>query len=67
MFYVHRAERADGLVDALGAMAAGRKVVFVDVREADEFMEGHIPGAINVPLRDAGPHCEIGWSVRTSW
>ena len=24
--------------------------VLMDVREADEFREGHIPGAINVPL-----------------
>lgn len=42
--------------DVLSAMAAGRRVVFVDVRESDEFAEGHIPGALNIPLRDAGPH-----------
>ena len=42
--------------DVLSAMAAGRRVVFVDVREADEFAEGHIPGALNIPLREAGPH-----------
>jgi rhodanese-related sulfurtransferase len=44
------------IADVLGAMAAGRRVVFVDVRERDEFAEGHIPGALNVALRDAGAH-----------
>ena len=43
------------LVDVLSAQAAGRKVVFVDVREADEFAESHIPGALNIPIRDVGP------------
>lgn len=33
-------------------MQAGDKVVFVDVREPQEFAEGHIPGAINIPQRD---------------
>ncbi len=27
----------------------------VDVREADEFASGHIPGAVNVPLSDFQP------------
>ena len=26
--------------------------VLLDVREADEFQSGHIPGAVNVPLSD---------------
>ena len=26
--------------------------VLVDVREVDEFAEGHIPGAVNIPLTD---------------
>lgn len=29
--------------------AKGEKVVIVDVRSADEFSEGHVEGAINVP------------------
>lgn len=33
---------------------AGDKVIFVDTRESDEFEEGHIPGAINLKLRDIG-------------
>lgn len=28
------------------------KAVFVDVRDANEFATGHIPGAINIPLED---------------
>lgn len=35
---------------ALSAMARGELVVFVDVREPEEFAEGHIPGAINLTL-----------------
>lgn len=27
-------------------------VQVVDVREADEYAEGHVPGAINIPLSD---------------
>lgn len=38
----------------LAEMKRGKSVVFVDVREADEFQEAHIPGAINVTLRDLG-------------
>ncbi len=38
----------------LGFLGAGDKVVFIDTREADEYEEGHIPGAINIKLRDIG-------------
>jgi len=31
-------------------MAEGQEVLLIDVREPSEFAEGHIPGAINVPL-----------------
>jgi rhodanese-related sulfurtransferase len=43
------------IVDLLSAAAAGRKVIYVDVREADEFAEGHVPGALNIPIRDVSP------------
>lgn len=36
----------------LEAIDAGKKVVFVDTRETDEYEAGHIPGAINLKLRD---------------
>lgn len=32
----------------------GKKVVFVDVREPQEFKEKHIPGALSIPVRDTG-------------
>jgi len=36
----------------LNFIGAGDKVVFIDTRETDEFEEGHIPGALNIKLRD---------------
>lgn len=36
----------------LSEMRRGKSVVFVDVREASEFREAHIPGALNITLRD---------------
>lgn len=41
--------------DALSAMVGSGKAIVVDVREADEFAAGHIPGAVNVPLSDFSP------------
>ncbi len=38
--------------EVLNMIAAGKKVVFVDAREAEEFDDVHIPGAINLQLRD---------------
>lgn len=34
----------------LDALLRDEKVMVVDVREADEYAAGHIPGAINMPL-----------------
>ena len=34
----------------LSAMVDAGEVLVVDVREADEFADGHIPGAVNLPL-----------------
>jgi rhodanese-related sulfurtransferase len=39
------------IADILAQIAEDERVVFVDVREAAEFEEGHIPNALNVPLR----------------
>lgn len=36
----------------LTAIHLEKKIVLVDAREASEFDEEHIPGAINIPLRD---------------
>jgi rhodanese-related sulfurtransferase len=39
----------------LDHIAADRKVVFVDVREPAEYDEFHIPGAVNIALRELDP------------
>lgn len=36
--------------EAVAACRAAPDAVLLDVREADEFMSGHIPGAVNAPL-----------------
>lgn len=41
----------EALADVLDtATAEGRAVRLVDVREPDEYGEGHVPGAVSVPL-----------------
>jgi len=40
---------------ALKAIILADAVLVVDVREADEFAAGHIPGAVNVPLSTFDP------------
>ena len=40
---------------ALDAMIKADSATVVDVREADEFAAGHIPGAINMPLSTFRP------------
>lgn len=38
--------------DLADAIAAGEDMLIVDVRTADEYVEGHIEGAINIPLNE---------------
>jgi len=33
-------------------LAAGKKVLILDVRSPQEYSEGHVPGAINIPSED---------------
>ena len=46
MFFFNRTN----INDAVEEWRAMADAVLIDVREADEFRAGHIPGAINVPL-----------------
>lgn len=39
----------------LHALLQAGKALVVDVREADEFADGHIPGAVNLPLSTFQP------------
>ena len=39
-------------VNDLAAEVAAKTINLIDVREADEFASGHLPGAINLPLSD---------------
>ncbi len=39
-----------GWADLLAARSSGRPEVVLDVRRAEEFDEGHIPGAVHIPL-----------------
>lgn len=40
--------------DELEEVRATEGAVIVDVRAADEYAAGHIPGAVNIPLDDIG-------------
>lgn len=44
--------REVALETVLHAMREGDEVVFVDVREPEEYAETRIPGAINIPIRE---------------
>lgn len=50
MFFFHRININDAVEECKNTPGA----VLLDVREADEFRSGHIPGAVNVPLSAVG-------------
>ncbi|WKY48257.1 rhodanese-like domain-containing protein [Eubacteriaceae bacterium ES3] len=39
-----------GQDEAKKRLDSGEKIVLVDVREENEYVQGHIPGSINIPL-----------------
>ncbi len=45
-----RSNRRDISPQELASMLAAGEAVVVDVREPEEFVAGHIPGAVNLPL-----------------
>lgn len=48
---LHEREKLEGLtVEALLRRLSEEAVVLLDVRPSDEFTDGHLPGAINIPL-----------------
>ena len=42
------------MLEAVKMMETEKNYIILDVRRADEFAEGHIPGAINVPNEEIG-------------
>lgn len=50
VFGFARTEHPEVTAQELEAMLRRGEALVVDVREADEFASGHIPGAINLPL-----------------
>ena len=55
MFGFGQARHNEVNPDQLAAMLHSGTALVVDVREADEFAAGHIPGALNMPLSDFRP------------
>ena len=55
MFGFGQARHNEVSPDKLAAMLHSGTALVVDVREADEFAAGHIPGALNMPLSDFRP------------
>lgn len=45
-------------VAKIQAKVAEGKTLFIDVREPLEYLGGHIPGAINLPLRELAQHLD---------
>jgi rhodanese-related sulfurtransferase len=58
LFFTYFTAAAEGLkeIDGKtleGMMADGKPIRIVDVRESDEFADGHIKGAVNIPYKPA--------------
>jgi len=48
----YRSQMASEVLQRMGK----EKLHIVDVREMDEWIDGHIPGAVHVPLSEFGDH-----------
>lgn len=50
---IHQRDRLDGVsIEELRSMLDSGGVVLLDVRPPEEFAQGHLPGAINIPAED---------------
>jgi len=50
---IHQRDRLDGVsIEELLGMLDSGGVVLLDVRPSEEFAQGHLPGAINIPTED---------------
>lgn len=55
VFGFGRKAHSEVTAQQLAALLQAEEATVVDVREADEFAAGHIPGAINLPLSQFEP------------
>lgn len=55
VFGLNKPEHSELTAQELDAMLRRDAAVVVDVREVEEFVAGHIPGAINMPLSTFQP------------
>ncbi|WP_374409715.1 rhodanese-like domain-containing protein [Novosphingobium colocasiae] len=55
MFGFGKAKHKEISAHELADLLSAGKAVVVDVREANEFADGHIPGAVNMPLSSFQP------------
>ncbi len=55
IFGFGKAKHPELTAQELAAMLRAGDALVVDVREADEFAAGHIPGAVNMPLSTFQP------------
>lgn len=55
VFGFGKAKHSEVTAEELDVMLRSDAAVVVDVREAEEFSAGHIPGAINLPLSSFQP------------
>jgi rhodanese-related sulfurtransferase len=55
VFGIGKPQHPEVTPQELNALLRSDAAVVVDVREADEFAAGHIPGAINMPLSTFQP------------
>jgi rhodanese-related sulfurtransferase len=54
--YRHRRHELEKIsIDELQARLSNGEVTLIDVRPQDEYLAGHLPGAISIPLSELGP------------
>lgn len=54
--FISKASLANALHAPVGTNGKQIKLALVDVRAPEAYAKGHIPGAINIPLRDLKPN-----------
>lgn len=67
LFYMHSAVGHDGIPDVQPETVYndGFKGVILDVRSGEEYAEGHIAGAINIPHQELAAHLAQLGSIET--